>query len=590
MKNIIFLVVDSFAYREFERYGREYMPFVHQLMAESYCATRIYSMGPHTELGMRSLLCSANTLDYGGDLLRYEKCPKIMFDFFVERGYEVHAITYPGNAIPTRLFQSKSYYEHFTKLPKFEDYWPHRLKHFADLLEQRELDQREWNNLIELFETAYTHVHKFFDSADSEYKDYGLVSEMAAMLDFKRINTIMADEYRRYLSDQKKYLRALLQNPGECKLFGLIDEKYEEEYNKDFLDFFFRNYGSFLKDLRNRTLRANLFHDVDWESFFRGLPEFLWSKVAGRERKDRYILNWKTRALSYRPFFARRPLLRKTYYLPSFKKQLRTVYEITEKHTKSDAPFCIYLQPEELHFINNWCSYDLCDYDNIKREMDSARQALDRLPRGFSGNISYLLGMRYVDDCIRELFDTLTRQGLLENTGVIITADHGSSFGSYPVRNSLLVNNWYSENYNIPFIYYGCGKKGIDRGLHENIDILPTILDSLEFQYGGELEGKSFWNGGSQAVVHSEYTGPGCPDTYEKDIWFMARNGKYSIYYVCRLKKPFEEGQLCAVYDMEQDYTEKKNLAAAVHREDIEPLLAFLRKRFDAIRHDCGIV
>lgn len=94
----------------------------------------------------------------------------------------------------------------------------------------------------------------------------------------------------------------------------------------------------------------------------------------------------------------------------------------------------------------------------------------------------------YTDHCLGIFIDSLEKNHLLENTLIIITADHGSTwpgdFGNTP-----------PEKYHIPMIWYGDVLSETDTNINTIInqtDIAPTLLaqlgiDNKEFTFGKNI-------------------------------------------------------------------------------------------------------
>ncbi len=93
---------------------------------------------------------------------------------------------------------------------------------------------------------------------------------------------------------------------------------------------------------------------------------------------------------------------------------------------------------------------------------------------------SYLNELLYLDSCITSILDQLKTSGLLDNTLVIITDDHGEMLGENegPIGHGWVVT---PELTNIPFIIMDPENPGyhLNDTIGSQVDILPTILDLL---------------------------------------------------------------------------------------------------------------
>lgn len=117
----------------------------------------------------------------------------------------------------------------------------------------------------------------------------------------------------------------------------------------------------------------------------------------------------------------------------------------------------------------------------------------------------YDAAIAYVDHHLAAVFDVLAQQGVLEETAIIITGDHGDAFGEHGI---------YSDHVNadecvhrIPLIVHWPGLETA-RGsklspLQSNVDFAPTLCDLLD------MPGCPLWDGQSFADALRGRTIPG---------------------------------------------------------------------------------
>jgi arylsulfatase A-like enzyme/Flp pilus assembly protein TadD len=102
----------------------------------------------------------------------------------------------------------------------------------------------------------------------------------------------------------------------------------------------------------------------------------------------------------------------------------------------------------------------------------------------YSGEVAY------VDSELRKLFDYLEDSGLLENTLLVFTGDHGESLGEHGET----THGYFAYNSTlwVPLILAGPGIKParIDKYVG-HIDIFPTICDFLRMEKPASLQGNS---------------------------------------------------------------------------------------------------
>jgi arylsulfatase A-like enzyme len=136
--------------------------------------------------------------------------------------------------------------------------------------------------------------------------------------------------------------------------------------------------------------------------------------------------------------------------------------------------------------------------DRIDLPEEDVQHLIDR----YDGEVAY------ADAQVGRIVDELEGQGLLDNTIVIITADHGEILyeHEYYFGHDIAL---YDECLLIPLILYAPGLEAAGRRVKsqvQTLDIMPTVLDLLEMRWPDDLEGKSllpFIEGGGEAT--SEY-------------------------------------------------------------------------------------
>ncbi|HKH49740.1 MAG TPA: sulfatase [Thermoanaerobaculia bacterium] len=116
-------------------------------------------------------------------------------------------------------------------------------------------------------------------------------------------------------------------------------------------------------------------------------------------------------------------------------------------------------------------------------------QDLDSYVEQYDGEI------RYTDDHLARLLDTLSKEGYLDNTVIFLTADHGESFlehGSWTHGTGL-----YQELTHVPLLLVLPGEKHAGKRVEvpvQTTDIYPSILEILKTEIPAELQGKSLFD------------------------------------------------------------------------------------------------
>lgn len=103
---------------------------------------------------------------------------------------------------------------------------------------------------------------------------------------------------------------------------------------------------------------------------------------------------------------------------------------------------------------------------------------------------AYLIALNHTDSMLKNFFAQLEKNGLLQNTIVIITGDHGEGFGEH----GQIAHNGtaYEEGMRIPLIIrmpHPDFQPTTIKGLRQHVDIAPTLLDAAGIRVTGAFPG-----------------------------------------------------------------------------------------------------
>ena len=102
---------------------------------------------------------------------------------------------------------------------------------------------------------------------------------------------------------------------------------------------------------------------------------------------------------------------------------------------------------------------------------------------------AYMGLIREIDDWLGHLFAFMEERGLMDNTLIVFTSDHGDYLGDHWLGEKELM---HEESVRVPLIVYDPDARAdatrgkIDDRLTESIDLAPTFVEAL----GGEVEGQ----------------------------------------------------------------------------------------------------
>ncbi|NIK75133.1 arylsulfatase A-like enzyme [Paenibacillus castaneae] len=165
----------------------------------------------------------------------------------------------------------------------------------------------------------------------------------------------------------------------------------------------------------------------------------------------------------------------------------------------TEEVFQLHKQKKGQHSIEDMNALAKSHYYNYVRhqkpieEHDDLRMIID----------NYDCAIRYMDDHIGQVLRTLEKLGIMEDTAIIISADHGENMGELGI---------YSEHgtadqatCRIPMIVrWPNGLKGVqDDGLHYQLDLAPTLAELLNTPKVESWDGLSY----AGSITKGEQTG-----------------------------------------------------------------------------------
>jgi arylsulfatase A-like enzyme len=175
---------------------------------------------------------------------------------------------------------------------------------------------------------------------------------------------------------------------------------------------------------------------------------------------------------------------------------------------------------------------------------------------------NYYANITGVDQQIGRIISALRTNKLLDNTIILITADHGNCLGKHDEHSK---NNIYEESLRIPFIIYWKGKikPGIDdQFLFSMQDVYPTLLDLAGFKktipttVDGESRADYFLNRKGKSPTEQFIMGAIASSNAELNSGFRGiRTARYKLAYQKTGKQ--QQGYL---FDLKNDPFEMNNI------------------------------
>ena len=162
----------------------------------------------------------------------------------------------------------------------------------------------------------------------------------------------------------------------------------------------------------------------------------------------------------------------------------------------ADQPLSTWITPDILGAHRQMCGphtpQELNMYDNqtnprYPRHLGELHDMAD-LQRLFDG---YDCGIAYLDSHIGQLFARLREKGVWDDLAIIISADHGENMGELGIYAEHATAD--AATCRIPLIVrWPAGRQGVERGLHYNLDLPPTLAELLGRKPAEGWDGLSF--------------------------------------------------------------------------------------------------
>ena len=202
---------------------------------------------------------------------------------------------------------------------------------------------------------------------------------------------------------------------------------------------------------------------------------------------------------------------------------------------------------------------------------------------------AYEAGAAWVDGLLANTVARLERLGLLQNTLLVVTSDHGEAFGEHGIL--LHGRQLYGELVHIPLVVVPFGVAGSPfagpravEGCVGLADVFPTLFEALRLAPVGQRQGRSFLGASSAGSegppVHSEVRVTPEVTGGEADQQVMsARSSAWCYLLTCDFRKGAVAEEL---YDLRQDPGELRPVP--LHSVDAARLGPELVRAIESVR------
>ncbi|MBZ0297829.1 MAG: sulfatase-like hydrolase/transferase [Anaerolineae bacterium] len=189
-------------------------------------------------------------------------------------------------------------------------------------------------------------------------------------------------------------------------------------------------------------------------------------------------------------------------------------------------------------------------YPRLPKQLDS----MESLKRWIDG---YDVGIRYVDEHIGRLVNALSEMGILDDTVIVISADHAENQGELNVFGDHQTAD--DATCRIPLIIRWAGSQArVDHGLHYHFDWAATLIELAGGQVPDNWDGQSFAEafqageeGGREYLVTSQ------------NAWACQRGVRFDRYLCLRsYHDGYKMVEPLMLFDLEADPHEQHDLSA----------------------------
>lgn len=574
-KNVIVLLIDGLNadYIGEKSYKKSPTPFFDSLKEKEISFENVYSSGPYTECAMIDLMGGYRSLDYNSFLENLKYAPKTLFEAMQDNGY----ITYSGiyEYANVSSFERGVDVKRVYQAPSYRSIYFGRIRFYAEQFLNHSLPQSKYQVMINLM-TAFFEAYESFlekmlqgDDSVSVLRAQQLDKDIEFMLQGTR------KEKEAFESNPKEYVEGLMRD-------GLSHSIFAYEYGANYaqsqemteaIDAIKEEYKETIEKMKHLQVEGNRRHiggfltnTLKTGSFVlqRGI-ELCKNKTLTMERiKD--AMGMPVLELSiYTDYLPKRIMdkgkdVLSLKYMPCCKDLCQHFLDWYDNDYTKEKPFFSYLHFDDIHVSPIPFSYTT-DRSLLKEEFQYMKEYVDSLDNSYHGNIMYDVALHHMDEKIRQFFVQLEKRNLLDNTEVLIMADHGYYY-SYNAFRQDSIGNMYRENFHIPLIWVNASKKekGKEYAYYAQRDIPFSIVKEVGGIPDQSWQGISMFEEKGRPWIQAEYPGRGSPDLETKQLYLWCFNERYKVCVKAYLKENLSFKHVVEIYDEKNDPYETRNL------------------------------
>jgi hypothetical protein len=253
----------------------------------------------------------------------------------------------------------------------------------------------------------------------------------------------------------------------------------------------------------------------------------------------------------------------------------------------SVQPFFLWVHLMDIHDLT-FTSFDMNNQRLLQNEIQDLIQFDAQISesKSHNGSREYAFAMRYVDNQLRWFLQSLKHFSWFQDTLMTITADHGHHQAYWPERFHPDIDEFYDELFHVPLLFvHNSIPPQENSELVSSLDIAPSILEFAGLDKPGSFQGRSLMSVHEQrAHLVMEHAGRGPGNLYYQSFQVSVRSDRWKVVYEHSPLADESTVQLQAIFDLNEDPLEIRNLAHAVSMDsELEDLTSIARRRLGEI-------
>ena len=411
MKNIIIIDIDALmpSRLALDKSTSYIAPTIQSLAKSSLNCTNTFSMGNPTEFALPGLFASSYLLDYGGYRNGISNNPITFAEVLKKNGYQTSSFlnvfrpvmdgydrgfdqsykTIDFQVIEKNLMNTANWYK----------------KQFSDrnsIISQEKCIEEMIDYYEEYIENILLYCKNFND-----YMQDSIIpkSSIYNNINYEYIKQEILKDKKVFSQDKKNYIKNFL-------------DKSESGINR---------ISKIIVQARDNSLKTT---KLDLKFKFQLIINsfLMWRKSANFKSAKKLMGTLLNRIIN-----GRKSLL--TRY-ESGEYTLKKFMNWIERKYDKKKPFFTYIKLLDAHELNIY-PHDLQNENSISDETKRISDLFKNIKRdkNYVGNALYDCAINYSDGVVKQLLNFLEQKKLIENTIIVITADHGGQFPNVPIRN-----------------------------------------------------------------------------------------------------------------------------------------------------------